>query len=209
MLIPVELGTVPHATATTILTLTISMITAVGEDLHGLRERGVAIGRPIYRPVVITSRVGYYHLDLGVRAENVEVTALPLDPDRLADVEPVRSMLADYRHRLTDTAIRLCTYGFTTGGRVTAAFTVDDLQHLCRYLDHAEHHWRDAVTRTATTAPEVSAAGSLWFTPSPTTESSGDSSPVAARQAGTELSRIQQFDRLLTLSRQAPPDTPR
>jgi hypothetical protein len=204
MLIPVELGTVPHATANMVILLTISMITTVGDTLHGLREQSVAIGRPIYRPVVITSRVGDHHLDLGVRAENVDVTALPLDPDRIADVEPIRSMLADYRHRLTDTAIRLCTYGFTTGGRVTAAFTIDDLRHLHRYLDHAEHHWRDAIARAATATSEVPAAGSLWFTPRLTTEPFCDSSPVAARHAGTELSRIQQFrhwfDRLLTLS---------
>ncbi len=202
MLNYVELGAVTHATANGTLPLTVSMITATGETLHGLRAQGVANGRPIYRPVVITTRVDDHHLGLGIRAENVEITALPHGIEQIAVTEPVTTMLADYRQRLATTAIRLATYGLAVSGRVATAFDVTDLRHLRDYLDHAEHRWQEAVACANTDDHPV--AASPWFSTPITAQSAPNGGLASARHAGTELSRVQQyrhwFDRLLTLS---------
>ncbi|MEU8236412.1 hypothetical protein AB0C12_43045 [Actinoplanes sp. NPDC048967] len=84
MLTIVELAAVPHATANGSLILSINTVTPAGETLGGLRDLSVATGLPVHRPVTITSRIGGYCLDLGVRSENVEITVLPADVDRLA-----------------------------------------------------------------------------------------------------------------------------
>jgi hypothetical protein len=204
MLNYVELGAVTHATANGTLPLTVSMITAIGETLHSLRARSVASGRPIYRPVVITTLVGDHHLDLGVRAENVEVTALPHGIAEIAATEPIISMVADYRQRLAATAVRLAIYGLAASGRVAVAFDVTDLRHLRDYLDHAEHHWQEAVTRTDSDEHPLPVAASPWFSTPITAQLATDGGPGSARRAGTELGRVQQYrrwlDRLLTLS---------
>jgi hypothetical protein len=92
MLTIVELAALPHATANGSLILSVNMVTPAGETMGGLRDLSVATGLPVHRPVTVTSRIGGHCLDLGVRSENVEITALPADVDRLAATEPVAAM---------------------------------------------------------------------------------------------------------------------
>jgi hypothetical protein len=208
--ITITLGVVPIATATGALPLTISAIAAAGETLDGIRDEAVTSGRPVYRPVTVTTRFDDHHVDLGVRAENVDIAALPPDLDQLARTEPIAGLLADYREQITELAIRLAVHGFATANRVTAAFDLIDLRTLRQCLELAENNWREALTTAEAAAqqprrdPAPATPGFMNVEPTP------PGYHAMARHFDAELDRAQQFHRrfgrLLDLAQQPPAD---
>jgi hypothetical protein len=87
-------------------------------------------------------------LDLGVHREGVAVGDTPtgrVDHTHLIRTVAVRELIADYRTRLAELAVRLAGLGLATADAVPIAVSVDDLDTLHHCLTVVARRWREAA----------------------------------------------------------------
>jgi hypothetical protein len=203
------LGVVHLRTAAGTVAVTVSHLVLPGASTATVRSAAAASGLPIYRAVTLVGEVAGQTLDLHVRAENVDIAALPTSIQEAAATQPIAGLITEYRHRLADLAVHLGRLGLATGDGVAVTLTAADLSTLRHLLDTAAGGWRDAAAGADAAAerpPRREAApGHMNVEPTPGGYRS------AATAFRSELARLEPFaERLgtwLKLARQASDET--
>jgi hypothetical protein len=200
------LGIVQLRTASGGIPLTVSLVTGMRQTTTATIAQAQTLGRPAYLAITVDCAIHGHVIDLGVRAERVNVAGLPTTIEELAATEPVVGLIAEYGERLAHLTVHLAMQGLATRERVAVAFTVHDLEFLRHCLRLTEHRWREAIDDAETAARQPQRddpppPGFMNIEPTPW------GYRAAARLFGSELERVEQLGarlaRLIDLARAA------
>ena len=203
------LGTVRLQTPNGRVPLTINLVTGPRQTTTTAADKAATRERPTNGTVTVVGEISDYAVDLGVRAENVNVANLPTAIERLVVTAPVAGLIVEYEHRLANLTVHLAGLGLATGDGVAVALTAADLDYLRHCLAVADRVWRGAIEKADAAAQQPQQdtpprPGHLNIEPTPAGYRN------AARIFDTELARIERFDqrlaRLLALAHKAAGD---